>query len=171
MSDASNRTVIAALVLSACGLVGIALDEGYTQKAVPDAVKGHTVPTLGFGSTEGVKMGDVTTPQVALARTMLEAQGFESAIKRCVRVPLFQHEYDAYVNLAYNIGPSAFCGSQIVKRLNALDYAGACDAILNWRKVGNVDCSLPGNKSCRGLWERRQRTRTQCLGQSSGGQP
>lgn len=166
MSDTTNRSLIAVLVLSAAGLVGIAVDEGYTQKAVADPVKGVAVPTVGFGSTDGVRMGDSITPQAALQRTMREVKSFESAIKRCVHVPLFQHEYDAYVNLAYNIGPGAFCGSTIVKRLNAGDYSGACDAILNWRRVGDVDCSLPGNKSCRGLWERRQRTRRQCLGEA-----
>lgn len=28
-----------------------------------------------------------------------------------VRVPLHQHEYDAFLSLAYNIGLGAFCGS------------------------------------------------------------
>jgi len=165
MSD-NNRSFIAMLVLSAAGLVGIAVNEGYTTKAVPDAVKGIAVPTNGFGTTGGVRMGDSTTPVAALQRTLADVQTYESFIKKCVKVPLYQHEYDAYVDLAYNIGPSAFCGSTVVKRANALDYTGACDAILNWRKVGTVDCSVPGNKVCGGLWARRQQTRKQCLGEA-----
>ena len=172
-----NRTLIAVLVLSAAGLVGIAVDEGYTSRAVPDPVKGTAVPTIGFGTTGGVKMGDTTTPVKALQRKLTDVRGFEGALKRCVKVPLHQYEYDAYVNLAYNIGPGksgvadGFCEakwggpSALVQRLNALDYAGACDAILMWKKAGGVDCSTPGNKQCAGLWARRLKTRSQCLGE------
>lgn len=159
-----NRSLIAILVLSAAGLVGIAVDEGYTAKAVPDPVKGTAVPTIGFGTTGGVRMGDTTTPVKALERKLSDVQKYEGAIKQCVKVPLYQYEYDAYINLAYNIGPHAFCTSTIVKRLNAQDYPGACDAILMWKRVGDLDCSAPGNKSCSGLWERRKRLRSQCLG-------
>ena len=176
MSD-NNRSLIAALVLSAAGLVGIAVNEGYTSKAVPDSVKGVAVPTHGFGTTGGVRMGDTTTPPKALARLLSDVRRFEGALKQCVKVPLHQYEYDAYVDLAYNIGPGksgvadGFCESRrggpsvLVQRLNAGDYAGACDAIMMWKRVGDVDCSTPGNKQCAGLWARRQRLRSQCLGE------
>lgn len=162
MSD--NRTWLAALVLSAAGLVGIAVDEGYSDKAYPDPVLGTKVPTIGFGTTGGVKMGDTTTPVKALQRKLQDVQGYENALKRCVTVPLYQHEFDAYIDLSYNIGSTAFCSSTLVKRLNAGDYPGACNAILMWRKAGDVDCSAPGNKTCSGLWARRQRLRQQCMG-------
>jgi lysozyme len=164
MSNA-NRTLIASLVLSAAGLVGIAVNEGYSDKAYPDPVLGTKVPTIGFGTTDGVKMGDTTTPVKALQRKLADIKSYEGALKQCVRVPLHQYEYDAYIDLAYNIGPTAFCNSTLVKKLNAQDYAGACDAILQWRRVGNADCSVPGNKTCPGLWARRQQTRKQCLGE------
>lgn len=183
MSD-NNRSLIAMLVLSAAGLVGIAVNEGYTAKAVPDPVKGTAVPTFGFGTTGGVKMGDTTTPVAALQRLQRDVQTFEGAIKKCVTVPLYQYEYNVYVNLAYNIGTGksgvvdGFCEarrggpSTLVQRLNAKDYSGACEAILQWRKVGDVDCSIPGNKVCGGLWTRRQELRRQCLGEpANGGQP
>lgn len=162
MSD--NRTWLAALVLSAAGLVGIAVDEGYSEKAYPDPVLGTKVPTIGFGTTGGVKMGDTTTPVKALQRKLQDVRGYENALKRCVTVPLYQHEFDAYIDLSYNIGSTAFCSSTLVKRLNAGDYPGACNAILMWRKAGDVDCSAPGNKTCSGLWARRKRLRQQCLG-------
>lgn len=162
MSD--NRTWLAALVLSAAGLVGIAVDEGYSEKAYPDPVRGTKVPTIGFGTTGGVKMGDTTTPVKALQRKLQDVQGYENALKHCVTVPLYQHEFDAYIDLSYNIGSTAFCGSTLVKRLNAGDYPGACNAILMWKMAGDVDCSAPGNKTCSGLWARRQRLRQQCLG-------
>lgn len=151
------------LALSAAGLVGIAGYEGYTDKAVIP-VKGDK-PTIGFGTTEGVKLGDTITPPKALARALSDVQKFEGALKDCVRVPLHQREYDAYVSLAYNIGPTAFCGSTLVKRLNAGDYPGACSEILRWRHYQGKDCSLPENQRlCGGIWTRRQQENKACLG-------
>lgn len=179
-----NRSLIAVLVLSAAGLVGIAVDEGYTSRAVPDPVKGVAVPTNGFGSTgSDITMRSTTTPVKALQRALTDVQRFEGAIKQCVHVPLHQHEYDAYVNLAYNIGRGksgvvdGFCESKrggpstLVARLNAYDYQGACDAILMWKKAGDVDCSVPGNKQCPGLWDRRLRLHRQCLGPAGNAVP
>jgi lysozyme len=159
------------LVLSAVGFVGLAVDEGYTSKAVPDPVLGTKVPTIGFGTTGGVKMSDTTTPPKAMQRALADVGKYEGAVKRCVHVPLYQYEYDTYINLSYNIGGGAFCSSTIVKKVNAQDYEGACEAILQWRFVGDVDCSTKGNKSCPGLWQRRLRLRAQCLGQSGEVQP
>lgn len=150
----TNRIVIAALSLSAVGLVGLALDEGYRGTAyIP--VPGD-VPTIGFGTTAGVKMGDTITPPMALKRALADVSAFEGAIKRCVMVPLHQWEYDAYTSLAYNIGPGAFCGSTLVRKLNAGDYAGACAEISRWNRAGGV--------VLRGLVNRRAKERATCEG-------
>ena len=117
------RRSVTALALSAAALVGIVLHEGYTDRAVIP-VKGD-VPTIGFGTTASVKLGDTTTPPQALARALKDVQQVEGALKNCVTVPLAQHEYDAYVSFSYNVGSRAFCRSTLVKKLNAGDYAGA----------------------------------------------
>lgn len=161
------RTVIGALTFSAASLIGLAMSEGYTDRAIIPT-KGD-VPTLGFGTTtrpDGtpVQMGDRTNPVEALQRKARDIERFEGALKACVRVPLHQAEYDVYVDHAYNIGSGAFCGSTIVRRLNAQDYTGACDAILMWNRVGKQDCSVPGNRVCWGLWERRKAAHSKCMG-------
>lgn len=155
------RMQLGALVLSAAGLVGLVGFEGYSDTAVTPLP--GDVPTIGFGTTAGVKPGDRTTPPQALARALTDAQRFEGALKRCVKVPLAQHEYDIFISLAYNVGEGAFCGARLVKKLNALDYTGACDEILRWRFFQGRDCSLSGS-GCRGLWARRQAERNACLG-------
>lgn len=162
--NVNPRIVIAALTFSAAGLVGLASDEGYTGTAVPDPVRGTATPTIGFGMTEGVKMGDKTTPVAALQRKLEYLQKGEKAFKACVHVPLHQDEFDVYTNLYYNIGPARFCGSTLVERLNAQEYVAACDQILAFKYVGKVDCSAPGNKVCRGLWLRRLKLHQQCMG-------
>lgn len=149
-----KRLPIAALVLSAGTLIGIAAHEGYRDTAyIP--VPGD-VPTIGYGETKDVKMGDKTDPIRALIRLNESANEYASAVKRCAPVPMHQHEFDAYVSLTYNIGPSAFCNSTVARRLVMLDYQGACDAILMWNKAGG--------RVLKGLVKRREAERRQCLG-------
>lgn len=149
-----TRTTVAALSLSAAALVGIALHEGYRGEAyIP--VPGD-VPTIGFGTTGDVQMGDRITPERALQRALTDIQRFEGALKECVKVPLHQHEYDAYISFSYNVGSTAFCRSTLVKKLNAGDYSGACAELLRWTKAGGRE--LPG------LVKRRQAEYRQCMG-------
>ena len=149
-----TRLSIAALSLSAVGLVGTLVYESYTGKAIIP-VPGD-VPTIGYGTTEGVKIGDTITPTKALIRALDDMQKYEGAVKKCVKVPLYQHEYDAYMSLAYNIGTGAFCGSTLVKKLNAQDYKGACEEIKRWDKFKG--------KPLRGLTIRREGEYQRCLG-------
>lgn len=156
-----HRTIVAALSLSALGLIGVAINEGYTSNAIPDPAHGTAVPTIGFGQTQGVKMGDTTTPPEALKRLGESLTTYEKTVQSCVDVPLYQHEYDVYVDLAYNIGSESFCRSTIVKKLNEWDYKGACDAILMWNRAGQHDCRTSSN--CKGLWIRRLEAHKKCL--------
>ena len=91
--DTTSRIGIAALALSASGLVYIAQREDYRADAYPDPVHGTAVPTIGFGSTGGVKMGDKTTPVRALVRLRGDAREAEIALKRCLpQVPMHPWE-------------------------------------------------------------------------------
>ncbi len=147
------RLGIASLVVSAAALVGIATHEGYRGEAYRDAVG---VPTIGFGETAGVKMGDKTTPGRSLVQLLGSTNRHADAIRKCIAVPLYQHEFDAYVSLSYNIGPGAFCQSTLVKKLNAGDYAGACEEIKRWNRAGGK--VLPG------LTKRREQEYRLCNG-------
>ena len=148
------RSPIAALSLSAAAIVGIALHESFRDSAyIPVA---GDVPTIGFGSTENVKLGDKITVDRALVRLLNDASSFERAVKRCAPVPMYQYEFDAYVSLTYNIGEGAFCRSTLIKKLNQLDYDGACKEILRWDKFKG--------KSLAGLTKRRQEEYRKCIG-------
>ena len=148
-----KRQDIAAITLSATALVAIVLHEGYKENAyIPVA---GDIPTIGFGTTSGVKLGDRTTPEKALQVAMKDVQLFEGAVKSCVGVPLTQNEYDAYISLSYNIGTGAFCRSTLVKKLNNKDYVGACNEILKWDKFKG--------KPLAGLTKRRQEEYQKCL--------
>ena len=149
------RIAVGVLAVSATCLVGIATHEGYRSEAYKDAVG---IPTLGFGETAGVKIGDKTTPERALVQLLESTEKHADAIRQCIKVPLYQHEFDAYVSLAYNIGTGAFCRSTLVKKLNAKDYAGACEEIRRWNKAGGK--VLPG------LVKRREAEYRMCKGEA-----
>lgn len=159
-----DRRPILGLAFSAAALVGVVSLEGYTDRAVIP-VEGD-VPTIGFGTTEGVKLGDTITPPKALARALTDIRRFEGALRECVSVPLHQHEYDAYVSFVYNVGARAFCSSTLVKKLNAGDYPGACGEILRWTYFQGKNCAAPENaRLCGGLASRRQGEYRQCMGE------
>lgn len=151
-----KRTHIAALSLSAATLVGVAVHEGYRGDAyIP--VPGDR-PTIGFGyAGPDVKMGQRTDPVRALIQLNTTADRFQREMKACIGdVPMFQHEWDAFFSLAYNIGTGAFCRSTLVRKLKSGDYAGACNEILKWDRFQG--------KPLAGLTKRRQQEHHQCLG-------
>lgn len=144
-----NTTRFAATLLTVSGLAlgGIALHEGYRERAYLDPVG---VATVGFGTTrhgdgEPVRLGDAMAPPRAVLQLAADAERHWRAAAACIGpVPLAQHEADAFASLAYNIGVGAFCRSTLVRRLKQSppDHAGACAEILRWNKAGGQ--VLPG---------------------------
>ncbi len=151
-----NRVHLTSLYLAASTLVGIALEEGFRDKAYTP-VPGD-VPTIGFGTTTDVKLGDKITVERALVKLLADANKFEQSLKECVKVELHPYEYEAYLSLSYNIGSNAFCKSTLVKKLNTYDYDGACKEILRWDKFKGEP--LPG------LTSRRKKEYNLCIGKS-----
>lgn len=151
---ANERTKVAMLVVSGMSMIGIALHEGYIGHTYSDSVG---VPTIGFGTTVGVKPGQTITVERALVKLGTNVTEKEKAMKVCLGdIPLYQHEWDAYVSLTYNIGTGGFCKSTLVKKLKLQDYPGACSEILKWNKAGG--------KVNDGLVKRRRDEYRQCLG-------
>lgn len=166
-SPTQVRTTVAALVLAASTLVGIAVHEGYREDAyIP--VPGD-VPTIGFGSTAGVRIGDRTTPERSLIRLLDEIEGiYASGVKRCVTAPLYQHEYEAFVSLAYNVGIATFCRKakpgrppNLIDLINAGRYAEACARIEAFKYGPD---GHGGKKVLPGLVKRRAQERALCEG-------
>jgi len=150
-----TRMKLAALTLSASALVGIAVHEGYRGEAyIPVAGDRRTI---GFGDATDVQPGDRTDPVRALIRLGDHVARSERALRACIGdVPMYQHEWDAIVSWSYNVGTGAACGSTLVRKLKAGDYAGACAELLRWDKFQGR--TLPG------LTARRQAEYRQCIG-------
>lgn len=129
------RLLPSVLALSAAGAIGMAVHEGYRSNAYDD---GAGVQTIGFGTTAGVRPGDRIDPVRALVRLGQDADRMQREMRACIGpVPLYQHEWDAYVSLTYNIGSGAFCRSTLVRYLRATppNYAAACNQILRWNQA------------------------------------
>lgn len=101
------------------------------------------VPTIGWGCTEGVKMGMVWTRHQAEEAFDREVAKFEDAVTQLVTVPINANEFDALVSLAYNIGIGSskkpgFSTSSVLKRLNKGDRVGAAKAFHMWNRAGGA---------------------------------
>ncbi|MNJ28171.1 hypothetical protein D3C77_226990 [compost metagenome] len=165
----STRQRIAAglLTMSLAGFGAWKVNEGYTDVAVIPT-KGD-VPTIGHGSTRyedgsRVRMGDTITPQraEALAHNLL-AQGEKVFAASLPDVKLYQAEFDLYMDFVGQYGIGTWRASSMRRDLLAGNYAQACHDLLKYKFAAGYDCSTPGNKRCRGVWERQLKRHQQCM--------
>ena len=94
------------------------------------------VPTIGYGTTKGVKMGDTITRDEADRLLLEDAQRFADHVKALVKVPLNQNQTDALVSFVYNIGPAAFGKSTMLKLINQGLIEDAANQFLRWNRAG-----------------------------------
>lgn len=125
--------------------------EGLRQAAYLDPVG---IPTICFGETRGVKMGDTATTEQCRAMLSGRLVEFSAGIDRCLTARVPDQSYAAFLSFAYNVGTGAFCGSTLARKANAGDLSGACDELLRWDKAKGI--KLPG------LTKRRQDERALC---------
>lgn len=127
--------------------------EGLRLVAYLDSVG---VWTIGYGDTgPDVVKGLVITKAQAEERLRKRLREFEGYVNRMVKVKLTQNQFDALVSLVYNIGPTNFSTSTLLRKLNASDYLGAADQFPVWNK-GRVEGKLVVIK---GLTNRRKSER------------
>ena len=93
------------------------------------------VPTIGWGETDGVRMGDTCTKDQADRWLLEDLQERSAAVRAACANPPGPNELGAFVSLAYNIGIDAFRKSTALRLHNAGDHAGASRAICLWDKA------------------------------------
>lgn len=81
----------------------------------------------------------------------------------CVKVPLSDPQKVGLVLFAYNTGAPKFCGSRLVRKLNARDPHACAEITDSWYKAGGRDCRVAAN-NCHGLIRRRRLERALCEG-------
>lgn len=112
--------------------------------------------TIGWGHTRGVTSG-LSCLQEQADEWLMEDVGFAAAsVDKMVLVPLKQNEFDALVDLAFNLGVENFSRSTMLKLLNAGDYDGAANEFDKWDYVAG--------KESQGLFRRREAERKEFAG-------
>lgn len=150
----SKTRLIGTVLALAIGTVGTF--EGVRLHTYRDVVG---IPTVCFGETRGVKMGDSYTMDECKAMLGDGLVDFEAGIRKCLKAPdaIPDETYVAALSLSYNIGQGSFCGSTVRKKLDAGDIRGACNAFLSWNKAGRP------LRVIKGLVNRRAEERALCL--------
>jgi GH24 family phage-related lysozyme (muramidase) len=136
--------------VSPAGVALIAQFEGCRLEAYRDAVG---VPTIGFGHTENVRMGD-RLPSMLAARALLLDDLNKKYAPPVLRLglPLNQNQIDALVSVSYNLGPGILEPSHTLgAALRDHRWHDAADAILLYDKAGGQRLA--------GLTRRRQAER------------
>ena len=108
------------------------------------------VPTIGWGTTAGVKMGDTIDLKIADQYLRRDVHSCEDAVNQACGELLSQSQFDACVSLTYNIGGGAFRQSTLVKKINSHDPLAA-DEFLRWDKFHGAPLA--------GLTRRRKKER------------
>jgi lysozyme len=154
MTTKANRSVARrAAPWAAAGAIFIGGWEGLQLVAYRDPIG---IPTVCYGETRGVKMGDRYTKEQCSDMLLREVLQFASEVERCVPwEELPDTRKIAAVSLAYNIGSGAFCKSTVARELRFGNVREACDAFMRWTRAGGVEW--------RGLVRRREAERELCL--------
>lgn len=132
------------------GLGFIAKHEGLSLKIYPDP---NGYDTIGYGHKilDGENFENGITEEEAAALFKKDAAEKINSIKKCVKVPLYQHQFDALVSYVYNVGEGhSVVGTRFIKKLNAGDYEGAAK---------EIDAGSKGPRALRGIIKRRAQER------------
>lgn len=148
--------------LSKLGLTLLKQFEGCKLTAYRDSAN---IPTIGYGHIQGVKMGMKITQEQADKFLREDVAKFERGVTLFLAelgVTVLQHQFDALVCFAFNVGLSALKKSTLAKKLYVMNnkdqtsvYAVA-DQFLRWNKAGG--------KVVQGLVNRRGEERLLFLG-------
>ncbi|GAB5454245.1 MAG: hypothetical protein Hens2KO_04740 [Henriciella sp.] len=91
---------------------------------------------VGYGHVRRAKKGvRVNETEAEAILREYDLPPVERYVMRCVLAPMTQNEFDALVSLAFNIGPKAFSGSDVVASMNAGNRLEAAAAFDLWRRA------------------------------------
>lgn len=176
----SLRTKVVAALTGATMLGGaitgvVQHNEGLSLTAYKDSAG---VPTICYGETKGVKMGQRASLSDC-QKQLIQSAGEHAKALDGLPVQLSDVALVGSIDFIYNVGVAGFNGSAVKRHLKNLDYAAAGKAVLDWRYISKYQQKSPGtgwvykgdnrwtfdcsqyingqrNKVCWGLWERRQ---------------
>jgi lysozyme len=139
--------------LSRRGAGFIARFEGCVLKMYNDPTNnatigvGHLIHLGPINGSEPEEFRRGITRKRALELLMSDADKAARSVRRLIKVPLNQQQFDALVSFTFNCGEGALAGSTLRKRLNRREYEGVPPELNKW--------VLSGGKRLPGLIRRR----------------
>jgi Phage-related lysozyme (muraminidase) len=132
--------------ISSNGLELIQHFEGFEGEVYVDAA-GY--PTIGYGHL--IKAGEDFSSGISHAQAvklLKQDVGFaENAVKRLIRIPLSQSQFDALVSFTFNLGGGALQRSTLRRKVNRHEHLEVPDELMRW--------VWAGGRRLRGLIRRR----------------
>jgi lysozyme len=136
---------------------GLALTESFEGCRLTAYADSTGIPSIGYGHTAGVQLGDTCTQEQADAWLLEDVQTAVNDVNRLVTVPLTQSEFDSLCDFVYNVGGGNFASSTMLKLLNAGNYSAAAEQFDRWDQAGGVVVA--------GLLRRREAEQSEFNGQ------
>lgn len=140
-----------ALTVSVAGVLGVQHYEGTVPRVYLDPVG---IPTVCTGHTRTLTRADVgkqATPELCQWLLKQDLKEAERGVKKHVKVPVTQGQYDALVSFTFNVGTGALAESTLLRKLHAGDCMGAAAEFSRWVKAkGRVLNGLVARRA----WER-----------------
>lgn len=120
---------------SAAGMELLTRSEGLRSHVYLDVAG---LPTIGYGhrlpDAAAFPNGIDGTQAQAMLRSDVHIA--EEAVRRLVRVPLTQGQFDALVDFVFNLGAKRLAASTLLDDLNRGRYAAAAGQLLRWDHAG-----------------------------------
>lgn len=160
--QAQQRAKIVSAAVKMAGISAVAAlaylvptQEGTSYKAYRDPIG---IPTICDGKTEGVRMGDVATPEQCAAWLEPRLREEVAYVRSVTKGPLPDTRAAALGDFTFNVGRATYARSSVLRMLNAGDVVGGCSALTLYVYAGKR--ILPG------LVQRREIEKQLCLYES-----
>ena len=115
---------------------GVALIKKFEGCELESYICPAGVWTIGYGHTKGVHEGMVITQEQAEQMLLDELKEYEGYVEDMVEVELTQEQFDALVVWVYNLGPTNFKNSTLLKRINEGNFEDVPYQMKRWNKAG-----------------------------------
>lgn len=154
-----NETGLPAPVERAAIIAGLMIltpeMEGTEFEAYPDSGGVWTICT---GHTQGVRPGDVATPEQCAAYLQGDlGESVDYVMRAAPAAPILAKL--AMADFVYNVGPGSLGRSTLLRLARAGQHEAAAEQFRRWVYVSGRDCRQPAS-NCGGIVRRRELQRT-----------
>jgi lysozyme len=118
---------------------GLALTRQFEGLHLTAYIDLASIWTIGYGHTgPGVHAGLTITLEQAEILLAGDVARAATCVNHLVTTPLTQNQFDALVDFAFNLGPTALANSTLLRNINAGDLAAAAAEFERWDHVRGI---------------------------------